>query len=310
MSELVLEAAYARGLGPLNARFSRGLQLVLARAPADLAALAELLAGVLPARRGRVTLEGEDVGRTPARRREIAALLLDEELIAARDVRTALATVCSLRGISESVEALLAALGASQLSPRDPRTLDARERRLLALSLALGQTSSRVVVLADPLSLASEVGERFLIDACHRLSETAIVIVLTASLTDALQIGGRVWWLERGRLQPLGHGERPSVHQPGLVVRSQTARQLARELETDPAVLSLSYDATRAPYELTLRGPELEALALAVLRTANTLGARLDALHPELPTLDSALLARAGWIDPSYHAHARSEGRP
>jgi ABC-type thiamine transport system ATPase subunit len=308
MSDLVLEAAFARGLGPLDARFSKGLQLVLARAPADLAALAELLAGVLPARRGRVTLEGDELGRTPARRREVAALLLDEELIAAPDVRTALATACALRGVTESAEALLAPLGAAPLLARDPRTLDARERRLVALSLALGQTSSRAVVLADPLALAPEVGERFLIDTCHRLSETAIVIVLAPSLTDASQIGGRVWWLERGRLQPTGRGERPFVHPPGLVVRSQTARSLARELETDPAVASLAYDETRAPYELTLRGPELEALASAAARAANRLGARLDGLHPELPTLDSALLARAGWIDPSYHA--RREGRP
>ena len=134
------------------------------------------------------------------------------------------------------------------------------------------------------------------------------MIVLTASLTDALQIGGRVWWLERGRLQPANHGERPFVHQPALLVRSQMARSLARELETDPAVVSLTYDETRAPYELTLRGPELEGLASAAARAANKLGARLDGLHPELPTLDSALLARAGWIDPSYHA--RGEARP
>jgi hypothetical protein len=62
----------------------------------------------------------------------------------------------------------------------------------------------------------------------------------------------------------------------------------------------LHFDEQHAPSELTLRGPDLEALSRAVMRESRARGARLDGLHPELPTLDAALLARAGWQFPTH----------
>lgn len=302
MSELVLASAFARGLGPLNARFDPGLHLVLARAPDDRAALSELCAGVLPARRGAVTLDGDPIGNTPARRREIAALLADEELLAERDVRTSLSAACSLRGLSASPDALLARAGQLALAARDPRTLLAREKRRIACALSLAQTGCKVLVLCEPLTLAPELDELLVIEAARELSHSAIVIVLTATLGDALKFGGRVWWLERGRLEPPATHERPVWPQNALVIRTAAAEQLASTLRSDAAVVEALFEPDRTPFELVLRGHDIEALSLAVTRAARAAGITIDGLYPELPSLDSTLLARAGWVHPSYHA--------
>ena len=308
MSELVLTSAMARGLGPLNARFTTGLHVVLARAESDLATLSELAAGVLPARRGRVSLDGDELGRTPARRREVAALLADEELLAASDVQSSLGVASALRGVSVSSAAALADAGLSELAPRDPRALDARERRSIALAFALAQSSIKVLILCDPLALAPEVDQRFVLARCQAQSRSAVVIVVVSSLADAMKVGGHLWWIDRGRLQAESAVRRPSFHPAGLVVTSPAARELARDLETDPAVSAVRFDGERAPSELGLRGPNLEALSTALARVSHALGASIDGIRPELPTLDSVLLARAGWVHPSYHA--RLEGKP
>ena len=68
MTELHLDHAFAHGLGPLDTRFSIGLSVVLGASADDLASLCELLAGVRPARRGRVLLDGDDLGSRPSAR--------------------------------------------------------------------------------------------------------------------------------------------------------------------------------------------------------------------------------------------------
>jgi hypothetical protein len=84
-------------------------------------------------------------------------------------------------------------------------------------------------------------------------------------------------------------------------VRSEAAAALAERLASEAEVGRVDYDAARAPLELVLRGPDLEALALALLRAAERAGARIESVGTELPALDSVLLARAGWTDAAYH---------
>ena len=69
----------------------------------------------------------------------------------------------------------------------------------------------------------------------------------------------------------------------------------------DFETLLVGFDARRSTHELWVRGPEPERLAAAIARHARSLGVALDGLRPALPTLESVLLSRAGWTDPSYH---------
>jgi ABC-type sugar transport system ATPase subunit len=158
MTELCLTAAFARGLGPLDARFSNGLSVVLGASPDDLASLCELLAGVRPARQGSVTLEGDDVGKRAGARRRVLSLLREAELFARGSVRDALTEACELRRSRAAVEDWLSAAGLSALGQRAPRSLSLHARRAAALAFALGADDATAHALYDNIvALAGNV---------------------------------------------------------------------------------------------------------------------------------------------------------
>jgi len=300
MAELHLTSAFARGLGPLDARFSTGLSVVLGASEDDLASLCELLTGVLPARRGGVLLDGEDVGDRPGARRRIVSLLREEELLGGERVSDSLAAVCSLRGSSAATDDWLARAGLPDLAGRRPEALSPAERRAAALALALGTEDAAALVLYEPLSLAPRFSERYLLERTRERSERAVVVVLTTSLEHALSFGGALYWLERGRLQAPSQATPRASHSFTLLVWSSAAEKLAEALANDTEVGAVGFDARRAT-ELWLQGPELERLASAVCRHARALGVTITSLRPGLPPLESVLLSRAGWTDAGYH---------
>lgn len=304
MTELLLTHAFAHGLGPLNAQFSSGLSVVLGASPRDLSSLCELFAGVLPPRHGRVTLDGEELGNRPRARRRVLSLLADEEPFARTSVREALSEACALRGSRPAVDAWLAEAGVADLGARSPENLSSDERRAVALSLALGAEDADLVTLYEPLLLVPRVSERFLIEKCRRRAERGIVIVLTTSIEHALRLGGAVFWLERGRLQGPVEAAAGALYWFTLSVRGGDAQALAGALAQDPDVGGVGFDAQRNAAELWVRGSDPERLAACIGRHARALGIALDALRPALPTLESMLLSRAGWTDPSYHGAA------
>ncbi|MFO7181591.1 MAG: hypothetical protein DIU78_023010, partial [Pseudomonadota bacterium] len=236
MTALEFVHAVAGGLGPLELTLEPGLHVVLGASNPDLACLIELSTGMRAPRRGRVQIDGIDVHASPVLRKRIASVLAHEELPPGRDVRTALARALSLRGVQASADALLEEVGASALAARDPRRLDARERRLAAFALALALNDAPLLALADPLGLAPDVPHDFVIERCRAHAERAIVLVATPSLADAVRLGGSCLLLERGRLTTVQNGA-PTVA-PGLVVRSAAARRLAALLAAEPAVQS------------------------------------------------------------------------
>jgi ABC-type thiamine transport system ATPase subunit len=301
MTELSLTAAFARGLGPLDARFSKGLSVVLGASPDDLASLCELLAGVRPARQGSVTLDGDDVGNRASARRRVLSLLRDEELFARTSVRDALTEACELRRSRAAVEEWLSEAGLSDLGQRAPQRLSPHERRAAALAFALGADDAAAVALYEPLLLVPRVSERFVLERCWSRAERAAVVVLTTSLEHALRFGGSLFWLERGRLQGPSQSTPRAVHWFTLRVQSASAQQLADALTQDADVSSVGFDGQRSTSELWVRGTDPERLSACVCRHARALGVAIDGLRPALPTLESVLLSRAGWTDPSYH---------
>jgi ABC-type thiamine transport system ATPase subunit len=308
VSELVLQKAFAGGLGPLVARFTPGLHVVLGASTRDLGTLAELLGGLTTARRGRVLLDQRDIGRDPECRRRLAAVLADEELPAARDVLGALALSAELRQTALSPEGVLREAGLSALGSRDPKSLDATERREVALAFALGVPYPALVTLFDPLPLAARTGEDFLLGRCRERAKTSIVVVLSPSLSDAVKFGGKLWWLDRGRLEAAEKTAHPVIQPPVLLVRADSARRLSEELALDANVVSVHFDEARAPREFRITGTDLEALSVALSRAASGAAVSVESVSVELPALDSVVLARAGWVDPSYHGAARTPG--
>ncbi len=307
MTELRLTHAFAHGLGPLNAQFSIGLSVVLGASPRDLSSLCELLAGVRPPRQGHVTLDGEELGDRPSARRRVLSLLADEELLARSSVREALSEACTLRGSRPAVDGWLAEAGVADLGSRSPGNLSPDERRAAVLSLALGTEAAALVTLYEPLLLVPRVSERFLIEGCRRRAEQAVVVVLTTSIEHALRLGGAVFWLERGRIEGPAEAAPGGLHWFTLSVRGGDAEALAGALAQDPDVGGVGFDRQRNAAELWVRGSDPERLAACIGRHAHTLGIALDTLRPALPTLESVLLSRAGWTDPSYH---RAAGAP
>jgi ABC-type thiamine transport system ATPase subunit len=306
MTELRLTHAFAQGLGPLNAQFSVGLSVVLGASPKDLSSLCELLAGVRPPRHGRVTLDGEELGKRPSARRHVLSLLADEELFARSSVREALSEACALRGSPPAVDAWLARAGVADLGSRCPENLSPDERRAVVLSLALGAEDAALVTLYEPLLLVPRVSERFLIEACRRRAEQAVVVVLTTSIEHALRLGGAVSWLERGRLEGPAEAAPGALHWFTLSVRGGDAEALGGALSQEADVAGVGFDRHRNAAELWVHGADPERLAACIVRHARALGIALDTLRPALPTLESVLLSRAGWTDPNYHAAARA----
>jgi ABC-type thiamine transport system ATPase subunit len=301
MSELALHGVFAHGLGPLEARFETGLNVVLGSALTDLSTLAELLAGATGPRVGRISLDGHAIDGRPARGYELASLLDREELFDAENVGDAIEQMCSLRGSSLSSELMLREARISAFASRKPRNLDAWERRAVALCLALALEPLKLLTLFDPFALSPDIDPRFITERCRARAERAIVVVLVPSVTDAMRLGGKVFWLERGRLEgPKTEGQ-PNATLPGLVVRSEAAATLAERLASEPEVGRVDYDAARAPHDLVVRGADLEALALSLLRAVERAGAHVESISTEMPALDSVLLARAGWTDAAYH---------
>jgi ABC-type multidrug transport system ATPase subunit len=259
------------------------------------------LSGAAPARAGQLSLDGHALDRRSGRAHELASLLDQEELLDADSVGEAIEQACALRGSAQSSELMLREARLSAFAARKPRLLSPRERRIVALGLSLSLEPLKLLTLYDPFALCPDVEPRFIAERCRARAERAIVIVLTPAVSDAYRLGGKVFWLERGRLEgPKAYGH-PTPGLPGLVVRSEAAAALSERLRSEPEVSVVDYDAVRSPLELVLRGPDLEALALALMRAAERAGARIESISTEMPALDSVLLARAGFTDAAYH---------
>jgi branched-chain amino acid transport system ATP-binding protein len=150
--------------------------------------LLKAVAGVLPARRGRVTLDGDDVTHEPAHRRVGKGIVLvpegrmlfsgmsvDENLTLGAYLRTGAEGRRSAEGDRERVFELFPVLRARRAQAAG--TLSGGEQQMLAIGRAL-MAAPRVLLLDEPsLGLAPRViGEIF--EVLDRLRETGLAMVL------------------------------------------------------------------------------------------------------------------------------------
>ncbi|HEY8945987.1 MAG TPA: hypothetical protein VIM73_17080 [Polyangiaceae bacterium] len=305
MSDLLLEQVTDEWLGPITLRIEPGVT-TLTGDPAPLGRIVEILAGVRTPRRGKVTLVGPTDQANAASAR-VAALLPEEELVAAPDVLRALAAALTLRGLELEPRTVLESAGLADLGGRRPARLDFLERRAVMLALALADVRAGGFVLYDPLSVSPLVPRGFVLDACLEHARTKPVLVASPHLEDALVLGGRLLTFARGTVfaAPAWYGSGASVH-----VRSKQARRLAGLLAEEPGVSGVLFDAERAPFEVIAKSLDPEMLAESVTRLACDHGLAIASIvvspssaSPPAPQDPSRVLPRAAPPRPGIHGN-------
>jgi ABC-2 type transport system ATP-binding protein len=319
---LELTSVAAPPLAGLSLALGPGLHVLLGTPEDGAAEAIALAAGVHRPRGGRVRLAGADPYRSPALRTRIGALLGLEDPVAGRRVSDGVARALEARGARLRASEALAAVGLAKWEARRVRELALSEHRSVALAIALSVSEPVLLSLHEPLAFTSGLSRTRVVEALKaRAAAGAIVLAATASARDAVELGGNVSVLDRGRLLGKASASLPSdlvvSERVELWVRADRARELAALLAAEPAVMAADWDDRDGSGQLRLRGSDLEALALAVLRTGRRASIRIHALSPAAPSLrdvalSSAALARAAY-DEAYRIaalRARADAPP
>jgi ABC-2 type transport system ATP-binding protein len=278
---------------------------VLLGAPEDgtLAAIA-LASGSAAPRAGRVLVGGADPRRSPETRRRIGSLLETEELPPGARVSDAVRMALAFHGSATEPTAALAAMGLAAWAARRTRELSPRERRSVALAIAVAVEKPLLLALAEPFADVPGVDRRAVRDRLVKLAAESAVVCATASVRDALELGGTTLVLHRGRVvRTLAAATATDLaprHSVELVLSTDDARALAAALAEVPSVSSAYWNDRDAPGQLTVRGEDLERLALGVVRAARDAGIHIHALGPALPSVQEVRAASVGVARAAY----------
>ncbi|MEZ4308886.1 MAG: ABC transporter ATP-binding protein [Polyangiaceae bacterium] len=287
-----------------------------------------MLAGVRAPLRGTVRIAGADPWTSPAARARTGALLAAPDVPDASSVRACVAQSLSALGRDPSgAAAVLGALGLGLLAARRTESLSFAEARAVELALALAVVSAApppaLLVLFEPCTdLALPGGTRAVEDAiAARRADGACVILLTSSAADATRLADTTWLLHRGALLR----REPSASRALSTVDSELAvtlapgdsaslRTLASTLAADPAVHAALWEdpaagSTRSPV-LRLRGPDRDALALAVAGAAARAGVAVASIASSTPDLPAVRSAALSWIQRVRNAASPFLRRP
>ncbi|PUA82772.1 ABC transporter ATP-binding protein [Nocardioides currus] len=169
--------------------------------------LLRAIAGLEPVRSGRITFDGDDVGRLPTHKRGFALMFQDGQLFGhmtvARNVGYALRL--RRRPSNARVAELLALVGLEGYADRLPATLSGGERQRVALARALA-VEPRLLLLDEPLSaLDAGLRERLAVDLreiLHAAGTTALMV--THDHEEAFQVADRLAVMRAGRVVQAG----------------------------------------------------------------------------------------------------------
>lgn len=280
-------------------------------------ALARVLCGVDRPRGGVLTVAGASPYSTPELRGRIGALLDDPQLPDVGRVKDLLVFARMLRGAEAVREDWYDPLGLADLGRLMVSALDRRQRRTVALGLALAVPAPVLVVLHEPLSEVLRVDRATLRTVLRkRAALGACVVVLTGSMRDAASLADDVATLQRGRVgRAIGA---PDIDElaPGseiqLDVWSDMPRALASALTLEPSIRAVTWSA-RDGAPVSVRSVALDEVCAAVARVAKDNGARIEAIRPVVPSLGevnaaSAGLALAERYEAAYRAASRGRG--
>lgn len=304
VARLTLDSVWSPPLRNLCLDLNTGLHVVVGCNTDGAATLVDLCAGVLAPRRGRVVYEGREPHSSHQLRRQTASLLANEPGAPGEPPSGWWRRVVSQRSsapVSNEPPSLATASSFGSLH------LD--QRRQLALELALSHPAPAVVALHDPLSVPGDVTLSKRAERIAELARSAVVVVTASALHHARMLGGQVYALERGVIARRPPSAWPAALTPGLPVTLRvdcdSPRRLLARLATEPCVELAHYDAKREPRRLQIRGPDLEALSLALCRAAEAANVQVWSLGPASLDLGGLHAASAGLAQAAFR-EARS----
>jgi ABC-type uncharacterized transport system ATPase subunit len=232
----------------------------------------------------------------------------------ARRVGDLLRRVDELRGDHGATQAL-SQFGLAHWSDRSMASLTHRDLRALELLIALSTRDPVALALTEPGADTASLDRQALRAALVRAADAgACVIVATASMGDAVELCRTLHVLERGNIARWVPVDEAGALSPGrsvaLRVEADLPRLLVATLADDPAIVGIDWDQQDHRSILTVRGDDLDRLALAVARAASTSGASVRSIAPIAPGLDEVRAAASGLALAAYHAAYRSYGAP
>ena len=301
----VLADAARRAHPAVSLALWAGLQAVVG-APADgMLDIAPLVSGITPRRSGVVKVCGRDPVRDPALRGRIGATFADPRLPPVARVRDIFDFIPRRDGTGP--EDSLARFGLGHWAGRRASSLSRCEMRALELVVALSIPSPFAVMLTEPTVDMADVDREAVKTALAGAAEAgACVVVLSSSVSDAIEIAPRLHMIENGRLVRSVPSDETGALLPGrgitLRVDADLPRVLAAQLADDPAVIGIDWDQASEHSLLSVRGNDLDLLAAAVARAVISSGAKVRSITPVAPGLDEVRAATAGLANAAYQA--------
>ena len=314
-----------RTIAPLTLTLGAGAHALLGTLDDGVSLLLALIAGDVRARSGRVQVLGGSPGDA-AIRRSIAHVPLDVSLPDPVRVAEALVMAAEIRGEpARDPVARLEVLGIAALAKRKVNTLGPDEARAVAMAEAV-TSQARVLLIFEPYVTVDPRTAPLLRDVLSkRASEGVCVLVATASVNDAAALADDHLVFERGSLVRRGtsmegisalasRGGRLRVvvsgaKQDGAKADDANAnadgtRALVAALAAEGAITSVETSGTT----LVVGGADLVALASAVARAALRADVGIEALGPDVVTLEELRASMAGNAAGAYR-RAFAEGR-
>lgn len=167
-----------------------------------------MVVGLVPATRGKVTLDGRDITQLPMWRRARAGIgYLPQEASAFRKLtaRENILAVIETLGLSAKeagarADALLADLGLTALAHQLAYTLSGGERRRLEIARALG-TGPRFLLMDEPFSGVDPISVAEVQSIVRRLKSRGIGVLITDhNVRETLAIVDRAYLIHQGRV--------------------------------------------------------------------------------------------------------------
>ena len=167
-----------------------------------------MMVGMLPADRGRIFLEGEEITALPMYqrcRRGVGYLPQESSVFRKLTVAENILAILETQELSreerrERLDGLLAELGLTELGPYPAYTLSGGERRRLEITRAL-VTSPRYLLLDEPFTGIDPIAIGDIQDIVARLRDRGIGILITDhNVRETLAITDRAYILYEGKV--------------------------------------------------------------------------------------------------------------
>lgn len=280
---IVFAAARTRApeqLGPLTLTLRQGVTAVVGGPGDGVRALLALVAGRARCESGSVTVFGHPSSSAEAAR-ATAYVPLVPLLPGHLDVAELLDVAAELRGEAGGrAGERLAALGVGALAKRATTSLSPVEARAALVVEALTSQAVSTIAIEEPRLCIDPRSMPFLLPRLRaRAGEGALVVLGTASLRDARELGTDLLRLARGGVAAQGPGPALGISEGPVRLRMTTKapRALLVELAREPAIGELASSGD----EVTACGAQLTEAARAVGAAVARAGVDVQALSWE-----------------------------